>query len=88
MELNDDGFKNARVKTVCLLRLHTATFINYQPFRCLMTKEHGLVGMYLRLVLSQRKVIYDMSKSFAESVGKGEIQAKHGSEETKTSSNY
>ena len=34
------------------------------------------------------KGIYDMSKSFAESVGKGEIQAKHGSEETKTSSNY
>ena len=34
------------------------------------------------------KSIYDMSKSFAESVGKGEIQAKHGSEETKTSSNY
>ncbi len=32
------------------------------------------------------KGIYDMSKSFAESVGKGEIQAKHGSEETKTSS--
>ena len=35
------------------------------------------------------KGIYDMSKSFAESVGKGEIQAKHGSEEsTKTSYNY
>ena len=34
------------------------------------------------------KSIYDMSKSFAESVGKGEIQAKHGSEETKTSSNF
>ena len=35
------------------------------------------------------KGIYDMGKSFAESVGKGEIQAKHGSEEnTKTSSNY
>jgi hypothetical protein len=30
-----------------------------------------------------------MAKAFAESVGKGEIQAKHGSEEsTKTSSNY
>ena len=35
------------------------------------------------------KAIYDMAKSFAESVGKGEIQAKHGSEETtKSSSNY
>ena len=34
------------------------------------------------------KGIYDMSKSFAESVGKGENQAKRGSEETKTSSNY
>ena len=32
---------------------------------------------------------YDMAKAFAESVGKGEIQAKHNSEEsTKTSSNY
>ena len=32
---------------------------------------------------------YDMAKAFAESVGKGEIKAKHGSEEsTKTSSNY
>ena len=64
-------------------RLHTATFINYQLFRCLMTKEHGLVGMCQRLDQSQIKHIYDMSKSFAESVGKGEIQAKHGSEETK-----
>ena len=35
------------------------------------------------------KGIYDMSKSFAESVGKGEIQAKHGTEETtKSNSNY
>ena len=30
-----------------------------------------------------------MSKSFAESVGKGEVQAKHGTEETtKSNSNY
>jgi len=35
------------------------------------------------------KAMYDMAKSFAESVGKGEVQAKHGSEETtKSSSNY
>ena len=35
------------------------------------------------------KAIYDMAKSFAESVGKGEIQAKHGTEETnKSNSNY
>jgi hypothetical protein len=35
------------------------------------------------------KAMYDMAKSFAESVGKGEVQAKHGSEETpKGSSNY
>ena len=35
------------------------------------------------------KSIYDMAKSFADSVGKGEIQAKHGTEETtKSNSNY
>ena len=35
------------------------------------------------------KAMYDMAKSFAVSVGKGEVQAKHGSEETnKGSSNY
>jgi len=35
------------------------------------------------------KAIYDMAKSFAESVGKGEVQAKHSTEETtKGSSNY
>ena len=35
------------------------------------------------------KAMYDMAKSFAVSVGKGEVQAKHGSEETnKSSSNY
>ena len=35
------------------------------------------------------KAIYDMAKSFAESVGKGEVQAKHSTEETtKSSSNY
>jgi len=36
------------------------------------------------------KAMYDMAKAFAESVGKGEIQAKHSSEETlnKETSNY
>ena len=36
------------------------------------------------------KSMYDMAKVFAESVGKGEIQAKHSSEETlnKATSNY
>ena len=35
------------------------------------------------------KSIYDMAKAFAESVGKGEVQAKHGTEETtKSNSNY
>ena len=28
------------------------------------------------------KTIYDSAKAFAESIGKGEIQAKHGGEET------
>ena len=34
------------------------------------------------------KGIYDMAKSFALSVGKGEVEAKHGSEETKDSTPY
>ena len=35
------------------------------------------------------KTIYDMAKSFAVSVGKGEVEAKHSNEETiKKSSNY
>ena len=35
------------------------------------------------------KDMYDMAKNFATSVGKGEIQAKHGTEETtKSNSNY
>ena len=34
------------------------------------------------------KNIYDMAKSFATSVGKGEIQAKHGSEETESKTPY
>ncbi len=34
------------------------------------------------------KGIYDMAKSFAMSVGKGEVQAKHGSDEPKTDSPY
>ena len=28
------------------------------------------------------KSVYDIAKGFAERVGKGEVQAKHGSEET------
>ena len=32
----------------------------------------------------QDKSVYDIAKNFAERVGKGEIQAKHGTEETKT----
>jgi hypothetical protein len=54
-----------------------------------MTKEHGLVGMYQKQEPVTDKSIYDMAKAFAESVGKGEIQAKHGTEETnKSNSNY
>ena len=34
------------------------------------------------------KGIYDMAKSFAMSVGKGEVEAKHGSEETKDSTPF
>ena len=34
------------------------------------------------------KAIYDMAKSFAMSVGKGEVEAKHGSENTKDSTPY
>ena len=34
------------------------------------------------------KAIYDMAKSFAESVGKGEVEAKHGTEEKSESSPY
>ena len=34
------------------------------------------------------KAIYDMAKSFAMSVGKGEVEAKHGSEETKDATPY
>ena len=41
-----------------------------------MTKEHGLDGMYLRLVLYQIKYIYDSAKNFAKRVGSGEIEAK------------
>ena len=37
----------------------------------------------------EQKDLYDMTKNFATSVGKGEIQAKHGTEETtKSNSNY
>ena len=34
------------------------------------------------------KSIYEMAKSFAESVGKGEVQAKHGSEENESKQPY
>jgi adenylosuccinate synthase len=35
------------------------------------------------------KAVYEIAKSFAERVGKGEIQPKHGTEDTtKSSSNY
>ena len=34
------------------------------------------------------KAIYDMAKSFAMSAGKGEVEAKHGSEDTKEASPY
>jgi hypothetical protein len=36
----------------------------------------------------ENKAMYDMAKSFAQSVGKGEVQAKHGSEETKSETIY
>tara|TARA_R100001463_G_scaffold7785_2_gene24596 strand:- start:888 stop:1658 length:771 start_codon:yes stop_codon:yes gene_type:complete len=36
----------------------------------------------------QDKSVYDIAKNFAERVGKGEIQAKHGTEETKTDVPY
>ena len=36
----------------------------------------------------QDKSVYDIAKNFAERVGKGEVQAKHGTEETKTDVPY
>ena len=36
----------------------------------------------------QDKAVYDIAKNFAERVGKGEVQAKHGTEETKTDVPY
>ncbi len=35
-----------------------------------------------------QKDLYDMAKNFAISVGKGEVEAKHSSEEKTTSNNY
>ena len=32
----------------------------------------------------QDKAVYDIAKNFADRVSKGEVQAKHGTEETKT----
>jgi len=53
-----------------------------------MTKEHGLVGKLKKMGPVTDKGIYDMAKSFAMSVGKGEVEAKHGSEDTKDSTPY
>ena len=36
----------------------------------------------------QDKSVYDIAKNFADRVGKGEVQAKHGTEETKTDVPY
>ena len=36
----------------------------------------------------EHKAIYDMAKSFATSVGKDQVQVKHGSEDTKDSNPY
>tara|TARA_Y100000310_G_scaffold83248_1_gene79943 strand:+ start:123 stop:281 length:159 start_codon:yes stop_codon:yes gene_type:complete len=47
-----------------------------------MTKEHGLVGNVTKVGPVAEKDLYDMAKSFASSVGKGEIEAKHGTEES------
>ena len=41
-----------------------------------MTKEHGLVGKYLKLVLLKTKVFTELQKSFAEQVGKGAVEVK------------
>jgi hypothetical protein len=34
------------------------------------------------------KAVYEMAKSFAQSVGKDEVQVKHGSDDTKEASPY
>ena len=34
------------------------------------------------------KAVYEMAKAFAQSVGKDEVQVKHGSEDTKEASPY
>ena len=47
-----------------------------------MTKEHGLVGKYLKMGPVEDKAIYEMAKSFAEQVSaKIKLQVKHGSED-------
>ena len=51
-----------------------------------MTKEHGLVGTCQRSGPVEDKNIYDMAKSFAVSVGKGEVEAKPENQEVKKAS--
>ena len=43
-----------------------------------MTKEHGLDGMYLELVLVTDKSVYQIAKNFAEKNTKGLVKVKHG----------
>ena len=49
-----------------------------------MTKDHGLDGIKSKVGPVTDKSVYDMAKNFAISVGKGEVEAKHGTEDTVT----
>ena len=60
---------------------------NLKLFRCQMTKEHGLVGKYLKLVRLRSRCLWNC-KIFCEQVGKGDVEVKHGSDESKTDSPY
>ena len=84
MELNDDGYQDCKVLTVYLHRQLIATFTNYLLFKCLTTKELGLVGMFLKLVLSKINLFMIWLKAFCSvSVGKGEVEAKPETKEAK-----
>ena len=48
-----------------------------------MTRVHGLVGMFLKLDPITDQGVYTIAKDFSNSVAKGNVEAKHETEETR-----
>ena len=87
MEFNDDGYQDAGKNGLFTPPTYSHIY-NLSTVQMSNDKGTWFGWDVAKVGPVTDKSVYEMAKGFAESVGKGEVQAKHGSEETESKQPY